>query len=231
MRTTIKDYTETLQAETNSTMNDKNEKELDLHPANIMFSQAIRAAQTGLGSSKRISKMIEQGNWRALLSSEQKAFIVKRDSFYFGTATKQGAPYIQHRGGEPGFIQVEGRSTIWFPDYSGNQHYMSVGNLSENAKSFLFFMDYENQRRIKIWGRSFVHDSSELPTKLKIGPPIQRAICFKIDALDENCRQYIRPRYTKEDYQQQINAANQKIGALQAELQMSKELMSCLLQP
>jgi len=130
----------------------------------ILFSPAIRATHSKLGARDYISRLESREYWKAGLSSEQMDFIRGRDSMYFGTASKEGCPYVQHRGGPVGFIRVQSATALWFPDYSGNRLYISVGNLSENNRAFIFMMDYANRRRLKLWGRAYVLDRKYVGT-------------------------------------------------------------------
>ena len=181
---------------------------------NILFSPEVRTTQTQLGSTALIQSLENRGHWRNTLSQEQIEFLKQRDSFYLGTASCEGRPYIQHRGGQTGFIHIENESTFWFPDFNGNRHYISIGHLSTNAQAFAFFMDYPRQRRLKIWGSASVHPRDELINKFDITaqmPAFERAIKFEIEAVDENCRQYISPRFSEHDYQQMLRTARLEI--------------------
>jgi hypothetical protein len=126
------------------------------------------------------------------------SFIAERDSFYLGTASLDGQPYIQHRGGPKGFLKVLDPRTLAFADYSGNRQYITVGNLRENDRAFLFLMDYERPRRVKIWGRMrVVEDDPELISRL-VDPAypanVERAMVFTIERWDVNCNQHITRR-------------------------------------
>lgn len=192
----------------------------------ILFSSAVRAVQDKLGSSGMINRLESLNHWKAVLSTEQIAFIQDRDSFYFGTASKEGRPYIQHRGGTKGFIHIAQPGTLWFPDFAGNRQYITTGNLSENNQAFIFLMDYPNQRRLKLWGRAYVHEKSEFPLDPIPNPGsarIERVIRFEIEALDENCRQHILPRYLEEEYMHELRQARQEIAELKARIKLLEE--------
>lgn len=187
----------------------------------ILFSSAVRAVQAELGSSDLIKRLESRNHWKAELSPEQIEFIQGRDSFYLGTAGKQGRPYIQHRGGQKGFIHVAAPTTLWFPDFSGNRQYITVGNLSENAQAFMFLMDYPKQRRLKLWGKAYVHQRSDFPLQPIPNPRsarIERVIRFKIEAVDENCRQHILPRYSETEYLDEMRRARQEIAELKTKI-------------
>ncbi len=170
--------------------------------SDIAFTPAVKGEQTRMGSRKGYSRMEEKGGWSDRISSDLETFIADRDSFYLGTASAEGRPYIQHRGGPRGFLKILDDRTLAFADYSGNRQYISVGNLSENDQAFLFLMDYPNRRRIKIWGRAeAVEDSLELLARLTdpdYRAVLERAIVFHVEAWDSNCPQHIRPRFTEE---------------------------------
>ena len=201
--------------------------------SDIAFTPAVKAAQTRLGSRNGYARMEEKGGWRDRVTPDLAAFLAERDSAYLATATADGQPYIQHRGGPKGFIKVIDEKTLAFADYAGNRQYISLGNLSENDKAHLFLMDYANRQRIKIWGRArMVEDDRELVATLfddgyRAAP--ERALVFEIEAWDVNCPQHITPRFTEEQIgdavasvrhqsRTTIDTLNTKIAKLEAEL-------------
>ena len=118
--------------------------------------------------------------------------------FYLGTVNAEGHPYIQYRGGSPGFLKVVDDNTLGFADFGGNQQYITLGNLSENPKAFIFLMDYVNSRRIKLWGTAqVVEGDTALQERLrdpKYSAKVERTILFEIEAWDVNCPQHIHKR-------------------------------------
>lgn len=171
--------------------------------SDIAFTPAVKREQEKNGSRSSYARMEQRGGWENRITPDLSAFIAERDSFYLATATADGQPYIQHRGGPKGFLRVLDDSTLGFADFSGNAQYISVGNLSENDKAYLFLMDYPNRRRIKIWGTAhIVEDDESLLSRLSepaYGGKPERAIVFRIKAWDANCPQHIQPRYTEEE--------------------------------
>jgi predicted pyridoxine 5'-phosphate oxidase superfamily flavin-nucleotide-binding protein len=171
--------------------------------SDIAFTPAVKAAQQKRGSRKDYQRMEQRGGWQHQVTPELEAFIDERDSFYLGTANAAGQPYIQHRGGPKGFLKVIDSKTLGFADFVGNAQYISVGNLDENNKAFIFLMDYPNRRRIKIWGTSeIIEGDDSLLQKLTDdayqGKP-QRSLLFHIEVWDVNCPQHILPRWTEEE--------------------------------
>ena len=160
---------------------------------------------------------------------ELRDFIAERDSFYFGTATSNGQPYIQHRGGPRGFLKVLDDNTLAFADFGGNAQYISVGNMDENDKGFIFLMDYANRRRIKIWGTAkYVEDDQQLFTSLaddEYGGRVERAIVFQVYAWDTNCPQHIKPRFTEDELAPMIAEYQRRIRELEAEVQRLGEVV------
>lgn len=194
---------------------------------NILFSDAVRRVQRTLGSNDMIARLEARDHWKGELSEEQARFIEGRDSFYLGTATLTGRPYIQHRGGPPGFIHVESPTSLWFPDFAGNRQYITVGNLSENDQAFLFFMDYRNRRRLKLWGRAAVHADADSPLRSVTLPEtvrVERIIRFSIEVLDENCRQHIPPLSQSPEQSDELQRAYKEIARLQARVKQLEEL-------
>ena len=173
------------------------------HISDVAFTPAVKAQQTRLGSRDAYARVEERGAWSNRVTPELAQFIGERDFFYLGTVSADGQPYIQHRGGPKGFLKVLDDETLGFVDFSGNAQYVSIGNLTENNKAFIFLMDYAHRKRIKIWGTArYAEGDTELLTRLldpgyKARP--ERAIVFSVTAWDLNCPQHITPRYTVEE--------------------------------
>lgn len=167
----------------------------------IAFSPAVKAEQSRLGSRDAYARVEAKGGWSDRIDDALAQFIAARDSFYLATAAADGQPYVQHRGGPPGFLKVLDEKTLAFADFTGNRQYITIGNLAENPKAFLFLMDYANRRRIKIWGTAeAVEDDAELLARLTdmdYGGRPERAIRFHLNAWDANCPQHI-PRLLPE---------------------------------
>ncbi len=189
--------------------------------SDIAFTPAVKAEQTRRGSRTAYARMAEKGDWSDTVDDRLAAFIAERDSFYLGTASADGQPYIQHRGGRAGFLKVLDRSTLAFADYAGNRQFLSLGNLAENPKAFIFLMDYAGRRRIKIWGRArVVEDDPGLIARLVGDDPdasADRAIVFEIEAWDRNCPQFITPRQTDAQITDLIAPLTARIAELEAE--------------
>ncbi|MCG8546170.1 MAG: pyridoxamine 5'-phosphate oxidase family protein, partial [Alphaproteobacteria bacterium] len=172
-------------------------------------------------SRRGYEKMEAKGGWSDRVSPDLAAFIAARDSFYLGTASADGQPYIQHRGGKRGFLKVLDESRLAFADMSGNRQYISVGNLSENDKAYIFLMDYPNRRRIKIWGRArIVEDDPQLLNRLaddESGTP-EHAVVFDITGWDVNCPKFITPRFTESEVNDLVRPLRQRIAELEAAL-------------
>ena len=189
--------------------------------SDIAFTPSVKAVQERLGSRNMYTRMEQRGGWQEVITADLAGFIKERDSLYLATASAEGRPYIQHRGGPKGFLKVLDDRTLAFADFSGNRQYISVGNLTENDKAFIFLMDYPNLRRVKIWGRAEVvaHDSAlldRLSDPTYRGRP-ERAIRFHVEAWDVNCPQHIKPRFTEEEIQSEVQTLRDRIAVLEAE--------------
>ncbi len=189
--------------------------------SDIAFTPAVKRAQERFGV-RDDARAYEDNGRPATMDENLKAFIQIRDSFYLATSSAQGRPYIQHRGGLPGFIRIIDDSTLAFADYPGNQQLITAGNLSENDRAFIFFMDYPTQQRVKLWGRAaLVTDDEPLIDKVQddtLPFTIDRAVRFSVEAWDINCRQYIRQRFSEEDVRRATEHLTQKIQELEAEV-------------
>jgi len=192
------------------------------HPSDIAFSRAVKAQQERLGSRRIYEKMGTGAGWDEEITEARAAFIRERDSVYIATASADGRPYIQHRGGPKGFLKILDEKTLAFVEYAGNRQYISMGNLSENDRACLFLMDYPNRQRLKIWGRAkFVEDDPELMARV-VGPEYpakhERVFVFRVEVMDGNCPQHIRPRFTMEEMGEDVAALKARIKELEAQV-------------
>ena len=189
--------------------------------SDVAFTNSVKNAQRERGSRNAYEKMESRGGWKDEVDSSLAEFIADRDSFYLGTASAEGQPYIQHRGGPRGFLKVIDSHTLAFADFVGNGQYISVGNLDENNRAFVFLMDYPNRRRIKIWGTAeIVENDPQLLEQLvdpEYGGRPERAFVFHVEAWDINCPQHIQPRWTAEEIPDVVNSLQAELDHLQNE--------------
>ncbi|MCZ6804454.1 MAG: pyridoxamine 5'-phosphate oxidase family protein [Proteobacteria bacterium] len=173
------------------------------YTSDIAFTDAVKKIQKRKGSRDIYANMEQRGSWQDTITKQLADFIAERDSFYMATVSSEGQPYIQHRGGPKGFLKVIDDHTLGFADFVGNRQYISYGNLEENNKVCLFFMDYPNRTRIKLWGTSEVNENDEaLIEQLSVSDykgVVERAFIIHVEAWDRNCPQHIVPRYTKQE--------------------------------
>jgi predicted pyridoxine 5'-phosphate oxidase superfamily flavin-nucleotide-binding protein len=166
-----------------------------LCPSDIAFTPTVKAIQERKGSRKKYAKIERDGSWETEITEDLKAFIENQDSIFIATVNSEGQPYVQHRGGPKGFLKVIDKQTIVFVDYRGNRQYITQGNLIENPKSFLFLIDYETRKRIKIWGTARIEEvhpseiDQYMPPNYKASP--EQVVYFTVVAWDLNCRRHI----------------------------------------
>jgi predicted pyridoxine 5'-phosphate oxidase superfamily flavin-nucleotide-binding protein len=190
-------------------------------PSDVAFTPAVKAEQTHRGSRGLYERMERGDGWETTATPELQEFLAERDSFYLGTANAQGQPYIQHRGGSPGIVQVLDEHTLAFADFGGNRQYVTLGNLAENDRAFLFFMDYARRRRIKVWGRARVVEG-DAALIARLSTPgyrarVERAIVFTIEAWDVNCPQHIPQKIDARDVEAALASLQARVAELEAE--------------
>ncbi len=190
--------------------------------SDIAFTPAVKAIQSQKGSRASYARMEQRGGWQTGVTEDLAGFVAGLDMFYLGTANKEGQPYIQYRGGPVGFLKVVDEHTLGFADFGGNRQYITLGNLSENPKAFLFLMDYVNQQRIKLWGQAeVVEGNAELNARLSdasYSAKVERSILFRIEAWDVNCPQHIHRRFPATAVEQVIESMREEIERLKSEL-------------
>jgi len=196
------------------------------YASDVAFTPAVKFIQEAKGSRKGYAKMEEKSGWETSATDQLIEFVGGQDSFYFGTASADGQPYIQHRGGPRGFLKILDEKTMAFADFQGNRQYITSGNLSENNKAYIFLMDYPNRRRVKVWGQARVSDDPDLIVRLSKADyrgQSEQAIVFEITAWDVNCPQHIKPRLSMEDVEEMIVPLKHRITELEAQLNAGKE--------
>jgi predicted pyridoxine 5'-phosphate oxidase superfamily flavin-nucleotide-binding protein len=190
--------------------------------SDVAFTASVKAIQSRKGSRRSYASMENGVGWETKITPELAAFIANQTSVFMATANTEGQPYIQHRGGPPGFLQVIDNNCIAFADFIGNRQYISMGNLAENPKAHLFLIDYKNRQRIKLWGTAqVVEDDPELIKRLM--PPNykakgEQAILFHVASWDANCPQHIPRRFDESDVVAVIAARDQRIAELEAQI-------------
>lgn len=189
-----------------------------------MFTASVKAEQTRYGSRGPYARHDDVVTEPDVLTEQEASFIALRDSFYLATVTETGWPYVQFRGGAPGFVKLIDERRFGFADFRGNRQYVSVGNLSADNRAAFFFMDYPGRARLKLLGRLNVlaaDDAPELAAHL-IDPDykakVERLIVVEVEAFDWNCPQHITPRFAQAEISPTIEALKSRIAALEAEL-------------
>ncbi len=192
------------------------------YPSDIAFTDAVKAEQQRLGSRGAYAHMEEGRGWQTRITEVLRDFLAARDSMYLATSNAVGQPYIQHRGGPPGFLRVIDEQTFGFADFAGNKQYITLGNLRGNTKAHVFLMDYAHRRRIKIWGElSAVEGDAELNERMKPAgykARVERVMLIKIAAWDVNCPQHIPQKIDAADVAAAIEKRDARIAELEAEV-------------
>ncbi|MGH8030116.1 MAG: pyridoxamine 5'-phosphate oxidase family protein [Arenimonas sp.] len=193
------------------------------YSSDIAFTPTVKSLQESKGSRRAYGNMEARGSWNTKVSAELREFIEEQRSLFLATVNAEGQPYIQHRGGPPGFLRVLDEHTLGFVDFAGNRQYISSGNLIDNPKAHLFLIDYRQRRRVKIWGEArMVEATPELLAQLM--PEGYRAkqeqvLLFDIRAWDANCPQHIPPRFEAEEVLAALQEKDRLIASLEAQLE------------
>lgn len=190
--------------------------------SDIAFTPQVKAEQEKRGSRGGYAKMEQKGGWSDRITDDLAAYLAARDSFYLATANAEGQPYIQHRGGRPGFIKALDDKRLAFADFAGNRQYISIGNAAENPKAFIFAMDYRNKRRIKLWGSLEVVEGDDALMAALADADYEatpeRAFIFTLEAWDANCPQHISQRWTEAEIAPLVDAMSTRIKELEDEV-------------
>jgi predicted pyridoxine 5'-phosphate oxidase superfamily flavin-nucleotide-binding protein len=192
------------------------------YPSDIAFTPTVKSIQQRKGSRASYERMETGRGWSTTITPDLAEFIAAQTSVFLGTASADGQPYIQHRGGPPGFLRVLDERTIAFADYRGNRQYISQGNVADNPKAFLFLIDYAHRQRIKIWGEARVVEDdptlvqSLMPEGYKARP--EQAFILSVSAWDSNCPQHIPQRFEAADVAAALAERDRRIEELTRQL-------------
>jgi predicted pyridoxine 5'-phosphate oxidase superfamily flavin-nucleotide-binding protein len=201
-----------------------------IYSSDVAFSPSVKEVQARKGSRRAYSRMEEGGSWETRITPDLAAFIAAQRSVFLATANLDGQPYMQHRGGTPGFLRVVDEHTLAFADFMGNRQYITLGNLADNPKAQLFLIDYATRRRVKIWGEARVVEGDQdliatlMPENYRARP--EQSIVFTVTAWDSNCPQHIPRRYEEADVKALLAARDRRIEELEAELAMLRSIRS-----
>ena len=196
--------------------------EIQGYSSDVAFTPAVKAIQVRKGSRKAYAHVEQNGGWRTEVDDTLAAFLAEADSLFLATASADGQPYLQHRGGPKGFVTILDKHTLGFADYSGNRQYITQGNLAENTKAHILIMDYAHRRRVKLWGTARVVEddpallASLMPADYKARP--EQVILFTIAAWDTNCPQHIPQKFDAGDVAAALAARDARIAELEAEV-------------
>lgn len=201
--------------------------------ADIAFTPAVRALQSRMGSAAGYDSFLADDMARSdELGPEEANFIANRDGFYQATVSQTGWPYVQFRGGPIGFLKVLTPTSIAYADFRGNRQYVSAGNLSSNDRVSMILMDYPNRRRLKVWGRARLTETTDDPSiveqlhdKSYRAHP-ERAVMIHVEAFDWNCPQHIPVRLTSDEMEPQLPGLKNEIQQLRAENQRLRSSIS-----
>ncbi len=175
--------------------------------AEIMFTEGVKSAQEEYGSRARLERFTAMAGPNDELTVREAGFIAARDSFYMATVNEDGWPYVQHRGGPPGFLRVLGPKCLAYADFRGNTQLVSVGNVSNDDRVSLILMDYPNRRRLKVLGHMRVESAYAASTENlaavelpEYAAQVERIVYIDVAAFDWNCPQHITQRYTQSEF-------------------------------
>ena len=187
----------------------------------LAFTDSVRKAQEHYYEE---SQPVENAPERDALTEDEMGFIQSRESFYMATVSETGWPYVQHRGGQPGFLRVLSPTALAFADYKGNHQLLSTGNLAVSDRVTLFLMDYPQRTRLKILGHARVEDARQHPelvaqlAEAEVHRLVERLFLIEVVSFDWNCPKYITPRYTAAEIQELVGPLRQRIAELEAKL-------------
>jgi len=197
--------------------------------AEIAFTRAVQAQQEARGSRANYARFAEGEVRNDRLGTKEIDFIHSRDSFYLASVSETGWPYVQFRGGSPGFVRVLDERTLAWADFRGNRQYVSVGNLTGDDRVALILMDYVNRRRLKLLGHAELREVGEdegLAAQVAVPgyrAVVERAVRVRVAGFDWNCPQHIPSRFTLDEIEDAVTPLRERVAKLEAKLASCEE--------
>ncbi len=202
------------------------------HWAEIAFTKNVRASQEHYGTRENNERLESAPINATTFSFRETAFIAQRDHFYLSTVSETGWPYVQFRGGPPGFVKILDETTLGYADFRGNLQYVSIGNVQHDDRAALIMVDYSNRKRLKIFAHIQVIDAENNPDLIQqltmpgYKAKIERAVLLKLEAFDWNCPQHITPRFTEDEIADALRPIQEKLAMLEQENKILKSQIS-----
>ncbi|MFI6503907.1 pyridoxamine 5'-phosphate oxidase family protein [Nonomuraea typhae] len=194
--------------------------------AQLAFTPGVQAHQRAHGSDRAYRRMLAGSQEADRVGPDERAFVEQRDSFYLATVSETGWPYIQHRGGPPGFLHVIDERTLGFADFRGNRQYITRGNLDHDDRVSLFLMDYANQVRLKIFGRARVIEDDQSLAVAGYAARVERAMLIDVEGLSWNCPQHIPQLFPRDAVEHALGHLQNRVAELERENRRLREAVS-----
>jgi len=200
----------------------------------LVFTPVVKALQERYGSREQYERFEKGKRASGRLGPQERAYLADRDSFYMASLGSGGWPYVQHRGGPKGFLNVIDDATIAFADFRGNKQYISTGNLTTDDRVALILVDYPRQLRLKILGHVEILEGDRAKDWIaKVGDPsykaaVERVFVIRVEAFDWNCKQHIIPRFTREEIEDALAPVERQVSELQEENEKLRQEISRL---
>ncbi|MFI7440615.1 pyridoxamine 5'-phosphate oxidase family protein [Nonomuraea indica] len=185
--------------------------------AQLAFTDGVLAHQKAHGSDRAYRRMLDGPAETDRLGPDERAFIAERDSFYLASVSETGWPYIQHRGGPPGFLRVLDDRTLGFADFRGNRQYITRGNLDHDDRVSLFLMDYAHQARLKLFGRARVVEDDQSLAAAGYPAKVERAVVIEVEGFDWNCPRHIPQLFPRDAVEHALGHLRERVAELERE--------------
>ncbi|MCV7179618.1 pyridoxamine 5'-phosphate oxidase family protein [Mycolicibacterium sphagni] len=205
------------------------------HYASIAFTDDVQSVQGEHGSQEFYGRKVAAGKASPgpdPLTEDEKDYLAQRDGFFLASVSETGWPYVQFRGGKPGFIHAVDDHTIGWADFRGNLQYVSTGNVAGDDRVAIIALDYVHQRRLKIFGHARIVTADEDPELVKsladdtYDAVVERAVLVDVEAFDWNCPQHITPRFTAAELEPALAPLRGQLAALKAENAQLREQLA-----
>jgi len=191
--------------------------------SDVAFTPSVKAIQVARGSRAAYAKMEARGGFRVEVDDDLRAFLAEVDTAFVATASSEGQPYIQHRGGPRGFIRALDDRHVGFVDFTGNRQYVTAGNLVDNDRVCVMAIDYSTRSRVKIWGHARVVPAAPELVDALASPDyrakIEHAVVIEVTAWDMNCPQHIPQKVNAAEVAQLVGGLRARIGELEREVE------------
>ncbi len=157
------------------------------NPVGRLYGDGARSLQDAF-DSRRLADALSSFTVHDALDDDDIALIRRQSTVWISTVDADGWPDVSYKGGDVGFVEVVNSTELRIPSYDGNGMWRTLGNIADNGRVALLFIDVDRPWRMRVHGRARVTvDEADLARHVGA----QAVIVIEVARVFPNCGRYI----------------------------------------